>query len=192
MTIGEIPCPNPNCRLPLPGNFWNTAEAATCPGCDQRVHVEVFSAHFHAAPAGRTAETILETGVSSCYHHEGKKAVTTCDGCGRFLCALCDVDLNGQHLCPTCLNLSRTQGRHINLETHRVVYDRAALSLALWPILVWPVTLLTGPAAVACGIYSFYRPGSVTGRRPWRAVCAIVIGLAQLAGWTALFIRGVT
>jgi hypothetical protein len=163
-------------------------DSATCPGCDKRIHADVFPALFRNLQAGRTGETILEEGVSSCFYHEGKKAVVPCDGCGRFLCALCDVELNQQHLCPSCVDKSRTKGTLINLETRRTVYDTAALSLALWPLLIWPATIVTGPVAVACGVLSFFKPGSLVGRRTARAIIAILIGLAQIGGWVAIFV----
>lgn len=183
MSVGNIPCPN--CRLPLPDNFWNTPDAQICPNCDRRLQAAVFPALLRSPPAARSGETILEAGVASCFHHEGKKAVTSCDGCGRFLCGLCDLEFNGRHLCPTCLDQSRTSGTHVNLETSRIVYDRAALSLALLPLIVWPITMITAPIAVTCGVLSFFKPGSLLGRRPARAGVAIVIGLAQLTGWGA-------
>lgn len=176
----------PSCHLPLPGNLCNTAEDIRCPGCDRRIHAEAFPALFRPRAEGRKAETILEAGVSSCFYHEGKKAVVPCDGCGRFLCALCDLELNGQHVCPTCLEKSRTAPGpvKVNLEATRTVYDSAAMSLAVWPLLIWPATILTAPAAIACAIYSFFRPPSLVGPSRWRAIVAILIGLTQLGFWT--------
>lgn len=185
MSIGTVPCPS--CRIPLPGNLCNTPGLVTCPGCDSQIHVDVFPAQFRGRSEGRKAETILEAGVSSCFYHEGKKAVVPCDGCGRFLCALCDVELNQQHLCPACVEKSRTKGNLVSLETHRTVYDSAALSLSLWPLLIWPATILTAPAAVVLAILSFFRPPGLAGRRPGFAFAAIVLALAQMAGWIGRF-----
>src|SRR5690349_9939788 len=137
MSTGTLLCPN--CQLPLPGNLCNTTAPAVCPGCEKRIHADVFPAMFRAQAEGRPAEAILEEGVSSCFYHEGKKAVVPCDGCGRFLCALCDVELNQQHLCPTCVDKSRTKGTLINLETRRTVYDTTAMTLALGPVLLFPL-----------------------------------------------------
>ena len=186
MSAGPIPCPS--CRLPLPDNFWNATQVQNCPGCDRRVQLAVFPARLRIAPAVRLGETILETGVASCFHHEGKKAVASCDGCGRFLCGLCDLELNGRHFCPTCLDQSRTRGAHLNRETSRAVYDRAALSLALLPMLIWPLTILTAPISVGCGICSFFKPGSLVRRGHTRAIVAILISLSQLAAWGAFFV----
>jgi len=172
----------------LPGNLCNTAKSAICPGCDRPIHADVFPALFRDQQPGRSAEAILEAGVSSCFYHEGKKAVVPCDGCGRFLCALCDVELNNQHLCPSCFDNSRTKGTLVNLEAKRFVYDSAALSLAVLPLLIWPVTIITSPLAVGFGIFSFFRPGSLVGRKYVRGILAVVIGLGQMAGWLMIFV----
>jgi hypothetical protein len=42
--------------------------------------------------------------------------------------------------------------------------------------------------AVACGVLSFFKPGSLVGRRTARAIIAILIGLAQIGGWVAIFV----
>jgi hypothetical protein len=187
-TVSSVPCPN--CRVALPGNFCNTSAEVTCPACDHKVQVWVYPALFRERATGRKAELIVEAGVSSCFYHEGKKAVVPCDACGRFLCALCDVELNGRHICPSCLDKARTapaQGGMLNLETTRTVYDGAALSLAVWPLLIWPATLLTAPAAVICGILAFFRPASLVGRSSGRAILAILLGLTQIGFWVWAF-----
>ena len=82
-----------------------------------------------------------------------------CGRCGRFLCALCDLDIGGRHLCPACVadgpplttattaSGERTAGGE--LANERFLYDRMALTLAAAPLLfLWPVTLFTAPVAL--------------------------------------------
>ncbi len=180
MTVG-LPCPN--CRLPLPGNYWNAPQPLPCPGCNRQVILAVFPAYLRPVARARPAEAIIESGVASCFNHEGKKAVATCESCGRFLCSLCELELNGRRLCPACLEQQRLQGNQPSLETRRLVYDQAALMLAVLPILIWPISLVTAPAAIGCGIFSFFRPASILGRRPVRAVLGILLGGVELALW---------
>lgn len=147
----------------------------------------VFPAHFKPAGPGAAAEVILEEGVSSCFYHEQKKAVVPCDACGRFLCALCDLDFNGRHLCPACLQSGKKKGDLPELENRRTIYDSAALSTALLPLIIWPVTLVTAPFALYFAIISFFRPSSLIPRTRIRAWLALVIALLQIAGWVAIF-----
>jgi hypothetical protein len=180
----------PGCRLPLPGHLLVSQALATCPACDRRILVEIFPALLRPAAATAPAETIVEEGVASCFYHPQKKAVVPCQSCGRFLCALCDVDFNGTHLCPTCLESGQSKGKISYLETHRVLWDSASLSLALLPLLIWPFTLVTSPVALGLAIYSFNRPGSLVRRGRARAYLAILLSLVQLAGWVFVFTDG--
>ena len=79
---------------------------------------------------GSIGEAIVVEGEAACFYHPGKRATVPCGVCGRFLCALCDLELNGRHVCPACLETSRRKGDLRNLDTRRMLYDSAALSLA--------------------------------------------------------------
>lgn len=173
----------PSCQQSLPGLLCNTAVPTPCPACGHQIQVAIFPAFFQAQAVGQTGERIVEEGVSSCFYHEQKKAIVHCDGCGRFLCALCDLELNGKHFCPTCLDTGRKKGKMPELDNRRALYDGAALTLALLPLLVWPVTLLTAPAAIGCAVISFKKPGSIVRRSPWRSYLALALATAELLGW---------
>ena len=173
----------PSCQQSLPGLLCNTAAPTPCPACGHQIQVAIFPAFFQAQAVGQTGERIVEEGVSSCFYHEQKKAVAHCDGCGRFLCALCDLEMNGRHFCPTCLDTGRKKGRLPELDNRRTLYDGAALTLALLPLLIWPFTLLTAPAAIGCAVLSFKRPGSIVRRSPWRSYLAIAVAVVQIIGW---------
>ena len=177
----------PSCQNSLPGALCNTGAITHCPACDGAIQIEIFPAFFKPVNAGQKAETLLEEGVSSCFYHEQKKAVVPCDACGRFLCALCDLDFNGRHLCPACLQSGKKKGDLPELENRRTIYDSAALSTALLPLLVLPVTLATAPLAVVLAICSFFRPSSLIPRTRIRAWLALAFGLLQVAGWVAFF-----
>src|SRR5688572_5147104 len=110
----------PNCRSSLPPGLCNTGNPVHCPVCDATIQIEIFPAFFEQPRSGQAAETIVESGISSCFYHDQKKAIVHCDDCGRFLCALCDLDFNGLHLCPSCLQTSRRKGNVAALENRRV------------------------------------------------------------------------
>jgi hypothetical protein len=188
MSSSAILCPG--CYTPLPASHFNTGSFEPCPSCQVKVQAAVFPAAFRVIGPGRTGERILVQGESSCFYHEQKKAVVPCDTCGRFLCALCDVDLNGKHLCPQCLDTGRQKGSLQELETGRVLYDNAALLLALTPMVIfvfWFLTLVTAPVAVLLGVMSYFRPNSIIGFSRIKAMAAIVIGISQMALWVLLF-----
>jgi len=99
------------------------------------------------------------------------------------MCALCDLDLNGQHLCPACLETGKRKGKLKQLENRRVLYDSVALTLALWPLLIFYLTILTAPITIYVVIRRWNAPTSVVGRTRWRMVLAAVIALAEIVGW---------
>ena len=95
----------PECRTPIRESEINQLQLAPCSGCNSLLQVELFPAFFRASSAGQTADEVLLEGESTCFYHPTKKAVLPCSGCGRFLCSLCDCDLGGNHICPTCLEV---------------------------------------------------------------------------------------
>ncbi len=186
MNVNVVTCPS--CRNALPKAICNTGEMAFCPSCDTSVQVEVFPAFFQSTLTGAKAETIVETGTSSCFYHENKKAVIHCDTCGRFLCALCDLDIGGAHICPACAEAGRKKGNVAELETNRVMYDSAALVLAIGAFLIWPIAVITAPTAIVLAVLSWRRPGSLVPRTRLRSYIAILVAILQLIGIAGFFI----
>ena len=180
MKQGAAACPG--CQATLTSSFCNTLEPVSCPACDARIQLHIFPAFFKNAATGQTGETILEDGVASCFYHDTKKAVVHCDACGRFLCALCDLELEGGHFCPSCLQAGRTKSKLPQLESRRTLHDSTALSLGLIPIF-WFVGFITAPIALYLAILSFFRPSSIVPRTRIRAWVAILVALAQIVFW---------
>ena len=91
------------CQSPLPLTYLHTTVFADCPTCAAPLFTRVFPALLRRAPEVILAERILDPGQAACFYHPHKTAHVPCDACGRFICALCDVELHGQHLCPPCI-----------------------------------------------------------------------------------------
>ena len=173
----------PGCRTPLGEGMFNHPDLTPCPACGAPVQVEVFPALFRPAARGRDGETLMVEGESSCFYHPQKKAVVPCQGCGRFLCALCDCELHGEHFCPACLEVGRQKGRITRLEDQRTLYDGIALSLAILPLLIFYFTIVTAPIALYIAIRYWNAPRSVVHRTRIRLVVAIVLATLQIVGW---------
>jgi hypothetical protein len=152
------------------------------------LQVEVFPALFRHITPGQSGETIMVEGESSCFYHPQKKAVLPCQGCGRVVFGLCDCELNGQHFCPACLETGKTRGKIKNLENQRTLYDSIALSLAIYPLLIFYFTLVTAPVALFVAIRYWNAPRSIMHRTKIRYVAAIVLASMQIAGWGVLFV----
>jgi len=185
MNTSLVQCPK--CQAWLLDGVFNQTELSPCPACGVPLQVEVFPALFRRINPGQSGETIMVEGESSCFYHPQKKAVRPCQGCGRFVCALCDCELNGQHFCPACLEAGKTKGKIKSLENQRTLYDGIALSLAIYPMLIFYFTLVTAPIALFVAIRYWNAPRSLVRRTKIRYITAIILASMQIAGWGLLF-----
>jgi hypothetical protein len=187
MSVPLIQCPA--CKGTLLEGIFNHAELLPCPLCRTPVKVEVFPALFRPTRAGGTGEAILVEGESNCFFHAGREAVIPCQSCGRFLCSLCDCEVRGEHYCPSCLDSLQTKGKIKSLDNQRVRYDKIALALAVYPVvLVFTIyfTAITAPLSLFIAIKYWNAPfGIVQGSRI-RLVVAIILALLQIGGWILL------
>src|SRR5262245_61626871 len=94
-----------------------------CVVCGSRFDIDVFPALYRNRPTASAGGRIVEDTEASCFYHERRRAVVACEGCGRFLCSLCDMDHDGAHYCPSCLEVGRRQGDLHTLESSRMRYD---------------------------------------------------------------------
>lgn len=182
----------PNCNSGLPDRLLRTDPVATtCPACLSRLTVEVFPALFR--PAARIEAGTLIEGESSCYEHAGKRAIAVCNHCGRFLCGLCEVEVDGNVWCPECLTAGGSRPKLTALETSRTLYDSIALCLATWPLLIFFYSIVfTAPATLYVAIRYWNTPSSLVPRNKWRFVLAILIALAEILLIVALIVSVVT
>ena len=185
MSAAPVSCVK--CRAPLPGSLLNIGELTACPGCSRLLEVEVFPALFRRIARGQTGEAVVSATDSSCFFHPEKKAVVPCQACGRFLCALCDCELDGLHLCPNCLDAGKKKGKIKSLENHRVLYDSAALALSIAPLIIFYLTIVTAPLALYLSIRHWKTPSSIIHRTKIRFIIAVLLASLQVIGWVVVF-----
>jgi hypothetical protein len=175
----------PKCKTGLSAEFFNTPDLTPCPGCRAPAYVEVFPALFQTPAPAPSGAAILTGSESSCFYHPQKKAVVPCESCGRFLCALCDVEMKGQHLCPACLSAGKKKGKLKHLQDQRVLYDSIAVAMAAYPLLLWPFTLVMAPMALYIAIRHWNAPSSLIPRSKVRFLVAIILASLELLAWAA-------
>ena len=175
------------CRGLLPVQFLNASGPAPCPACSVLSEVQVFPALFRAFAPAHAGETVMEDVEAGCFYHPLKKAVVPCAACGRFLCALCDCELHGQHLCPACLEAGRKKGKIKSLENRRVLYDSIAIALTLVPLLIFWFTIVTAPLALFIAIRHWNTPTSIIHRTKIRFILAIVLASLEIVWWIVFF-----
>ncbi len=161
------------CGSLLPTELCNRGDLVPCPQCKAEFQLEVFPAFDRPLAAAQTADRIEIEGEASCFYHPRKKAVVPCEVCGRFLCALCDVHLDGQHLCPSCLETGKKKRTIKSLEDKRTLYNRQALVLSLLPFFI------SGLAALYLAIRYWNAPKSLVSPMRWAMPVALVFGILQ-------------
>lgn len=182
MTPNKLACPK--CRRTVPEVYWQGVDLVRCPACEG----EFEQVRFPALAASRRVDRagVLGAGEANCYFHAENRAEIACDGCGRYVCAVCRVAVADKHYCPSCLE-NRGDRRKLP-ENHRVLHDHVALALGFFPLLFWPITLLTGPATIGLVVYAWKKPGGLVTRwRRTRLIVAALLGVAQVGLWLFVF-----
>jgi len=182
----------PGCKTPIVSIGFNVDEGTLCSTCGSHLFAAVFPALYRPIEKGATAAWILTDDQASCFYHEGKKAVTACDACGRFLCAVCDIHLD-RHLCPGCFEMTNKKGQLPQVRKTHVRQDEVALALAVIPLLMAPITAVTAPLTIAHVIRHWKAPGGIVPRTKIRFVVAMILALTEIAVWillVAALVRG--
>jgi len=154
-----------------------------CDSCASPFEFVLFPALLRPKTVTRVVRSI--DGDATCFFHAQNQAAAVCDGCGRYVCAVCEVTGDeGRKLCPPCVSAGRKKS--VVKADELVTYDAMAMNLALLPILMWPVTLLTAPMAMVVAIYGWRKPRSLVRPGCARLVWAILISALQMSAWLAL------
>ncbi len=168
------------CSFPLSAEAWNQDRGARCRGCGQQVFAYAFPA-IEQSRAGAAPEAIREDSEASCFFHPDSRAAVPCNECGRFLCNLCDIELDGKHLCSACFQSGFSSNKITTLETRRTMYDTMALALATLPVLLFWPALISAPAAIYLVIRRWRTPLSVVPRTKIRFILAAIFALTEIS-----------
>ena len=183
----------PNCEASIPENQINTGQLHPCPGCRSLLRADAYSALLRDATKDISGEDLQDNHQAECFFHPGKKAVAPCESCGRMLCSLCQVELNGQNICLNCLQIGKKKQKISTLQNGRVLYDSIALILVIWPLTLillpfYHFTFITAPLSVYFSIKHFRTPSYVLPKKWAKAIIALVLAIGIITAWTVLFI----
>jgi len=162
------------CERPLPLRVLDGA-LTTCEICSAKVQVTPFPALVRDLRQGAKAEQLLSDEASCC----------------RFLCSLCDLEIEEEHLCSNCLSYGRSEGKLEEVKNSHFCADQLIMLTAALPLLMFPITVFTAPLTLGMLIYFRKAPESpIRGggtRRRWMAGTLAVL---QLLFW-GLFVLGI-
>jgi hypothetical protein len=177
------------CSRPLDYVSPQKGELLFCPNCRARMTVFPFPALYEDTRTNAASAGIEVEGEAGCYYHPQKKAEAVCEGCGRFICKTCEVELHGKRICPRCLETGKSVKKLDILENNRILYDNIVLLLAIVPMLFVFPTIVTAPVTVYLVIRYWKAPESLIPRTKIRFVLAFLIAWVQI-GWWVLVIFG--
>lgn len=178
-----IPCPK--CKKVFKAESWHRDGMPVCQRCSTVYEFIDFPALYRdtSATTAKSAGAMAED--ATCYFHPVNRAEQVCESCGRYLCPVCSIDFGGKRLCPSCISGKQTKAPEG--EQGRILWDGMALSLALLPVLIWPITVVTAPAALGVAIVGWRKPSSLVRGNRTRLVIAMIVASIEIALWLFLF-----
>ncbi|HEY9159810.1 MAG TPA: hypothetical protein VIS94_01810 [Desulfomonilia bacterium] len=180
---GGIACKR--CGDMIPVSFYNRDSFFPCSKCNTQTMVRVYPA-LYSGKNVNISESISE-GESVCFYHPENTALISCESCGRFLCSVCDIEFDGSHICPGCLEEDRKKRRILNLDSSRTLYDSISLKLSFYPLILFPITIFTAPISFYLAVRYFKIPASIVSRSKYKFIAAIIISSMQILGWAYVF-----
>ena len=180
IAAGAVTCPGCNTDVP-------PVEAQTgwqsCPCCEKRLQFRAW-----AVIRQNTNAAAALSEQATCFFHPGKAFQACCQRCGRFVCALCDLQLGGEHVCPACFERGRgestTEAGKAEWRHRDVLYDSIAVTIGWGWILFWPVIVAAIPIAILLHVKYRKAPRSYliprSGWRFWAAYAGLI--------WLPLFV----
>ncbi len=176
----------PNCGKTFGELDWHDGHSGSCRSCGTDFEAMIFPEQSRQRRFAKP-QAVAVAEDSTCFFHAGNQAETICEGCGRFLCVVCAVPLAKGRFCPSCIAGQKTAATVI---PQRILFDSAALSLTLLPLLVWPLTFLTAPIALGLVVYGWNKPGSyIRGRSRGKQVLAGLLALAEMGAWAFVIVQ---
>ena len=174
--LAAVACPY--CAGSIASGETNT-ERQTCLHCGKRLEIRAWS-----VVRQKTKAAMALSDQSTCFFHPDKAFQACCQRCGRFVCALCDLQLGAEHVCPTCFERGRgdsgAEAGGAEWRSRDVLYDSIAMTVGWGWILFWPTIVVAFPAVIFLHMKYRKAPRSyLIARSGWRFWAAYV-GLAWL------------
>lgn len=146
----------------------------SCPFCQKRLQIRLWR-----TVRQNTSAAVAMPDQATCFFHPDKAFQACCQRCGRFVCALCDLQVGAEHVCPTCFERGRADsglaGGKAEWRHRDVLYDSIAVALGWGWIIVWPVIVAALPTAIFLHVKYRKAPRSyLIPRSGWRFWVAYV------------------
>jgi hypothetical protein len=176
----------PKCEQPIGTGASTGGAIEYCRGCRREVILYPFEAR-EEKPAVRDRGEWAVEGEATCFYCSARKAVSVCEGCGSYLCDVCQTDWFGRKLCLACIHANREVRGALEFRSRATIYDNVALMIMLIPLFIIPFygiffAMMTAPVSLFLLIRHRRSLRGMIPRGPFRAVATASLAILLLAG----------
>lgn len=142
-----------------------------CSYCRRQFEATVFEPRDRHHQAVQVVTATPDGAAAACANHAGNAAVTNCQRCGLFICALCDMNVGEGSYCPSCFDRVRSEG---SLATRYKNYATMATSAVVLGIFL----NFLGPFAIYYALKGM-KQRREEGLSPAGMIVALVLGILE-------------
>jgi hypothetical protein len=175
----------PRCAVTLTAD-WIYNGAITCPYCGRAFEATVFDPPQRAVEATTEVIDVGPDGANACANHMRNAATASCQRCGLFICALCDMNVGTGSYCPTCFDRVRADGSLLPAARRYRDFAGIARASALTGLLLslFFLGIPFGALAVYFGVKA-RKQQKTEGRSTFGTIIAILAGILEILGGLA-------
>jgi hypothetical protein len=165
----------PRCGVTLSGDSFATG-TMVCSKCGLRFESAAFDPPQRKRQLVDAVADAGPIGANACANHARNAAVTSCQRCGLVICSLCNMDIGGGPLCPSCFDRVREEGTLQSATARYRDYASMARVAFFAGIFISPLAPIFG------GLSLFYMRKALQQRRNEGRTATGVIVFGVLAG----------
>jgi hypothetical protein len=170
----------PFCSAPLDTTTLR-AGAMQCPNCAKPFEATPFQPREARHQAVQVVTETPDGVAAACANHAGNAAVTSCQRCGLFICALCDMNTGQGSYCPSCFERVRNDA----LQTGARYRDYATMAISGAVVGLFCTILPIGPFVIFWAVKGLRQRRS-EGARAVGVIIAMILGVLESLGMIVL------
>jgi hypothetical protein len=154
-----------------------------CPHCNHRFEGTVFHPPERNEIVTTEVVTVGPEGANACANHARNAATASCQRCGLFICALCDMNVGTGSYCPACFDRMRAEGS-VQTVARRYRDDATIARTAAIAGLFLSMMFLGLPAGILAIVFAIKarRQRRAEGRSVVGVTFTMIVGLLEILG----------
>jgi uncharacterized Zn finger protein (UPF0148 family) len=166
----------PHCSAPLEAAVLRHPGTVHCPSCMRAFEATSFQPREARHQAVQVVTETPDGTAAACANHAGNAAVTSCQRCGLFICALCEMNTGSGTYCPSCFERVRVETLQGGARYRD--YASMAISGAVVGFLCMGAFIPVGPFVIYWAMKGI-RQRRTEGARATGVVVALILGILE-------------